>query len=225
MPRTLLFAIAAAALAACTTTPPESTQTTAATAMVEPSAAYRAPAPGTKLHLRTVVPGQDEAELTQLVLVTGNDYAIYANLLPDGLGGVEDLFIEYSGLYWHDCGQPKLNAAQRAQLSGLWPLEPGNSTVLSSLGGDINEMTVTVEAARIIESGPLAGEQAFQISNRYDQVDYSTFVPARGLAARIDWGDKDSDQYDGYDELMSSELVDLADYQQFVALARSACIP
>ena len=197
-----------------------------AVAELDGFSSYAPPAPGTLLTLNSVYSGEADTTLNQLVVVTGEDFAIYANLLPGGLGGVEDLFIEYSGVFWQDCGKPALTEYQRTKLTELWPLEPADTVMVPFDGNPGEPMRVEVQGWSDEDfGGEIGTHKVVKVMNAYEAADYSSFAPALGLSLRIDWGEPGDETHAGFDQVTSIETVDLGGYQEYVDIANSVCKP
>ena len=190
-----------------------------------PYGAYVPPEPGTLVTLQSVYKDEDDSELKQLVVASGDDYAIFANVLDSGLSGPEDLFIEYSGVYWHDCSRPDLTNYQRDKLKALWPLEVGDSVQVPFDGDPTQLLTVEVVEWKDVEIDGVGTFKSAVIRNAYETVDYSSFSPEMGMSLRIDWGEPGEASHAGFDVVTSIDDVELANYQDYVDLALTACLP
>ena len=195
-----------------------------ATSVEETTAGYRAPELGVELIYKSVFRGEPDVELRQIVVGRGEDYAIYANILDDGLSGPEDLFIEYSGVYWQDCIQAPISDYQREKLAALWPLETGKSTSMPFQGDLSEQMTIEIGEWSSFSSPDQGDVDTVQVLNTYEDQDISMFSPQLGYAVRIDWGDPEGDRHFGHNELIKVSSVDLVEFADYVALAQKACI-
>ena len=224
--------VGSALLASCTTSddigPGSATTVPPAETAVENTlsahAEYTAPKPGTMLTLTSVFKGEEDSEINQLVVASGQDYAIYANILDDGLQGPGDFFIEYSGLYWQEGGLAPLTDYQRRKLVELWPLQPGDAVQLPYQGDLSQMMDIEVVGWAETSTARLGDLDVVKILNSYAERDYSTFSPRLGVSVRIDWGEPGTDGHLGYDELTAIKQVNLAEYAEYSQIATSACL-
>lgn len=187
--------------------------------------AYKPPAPGTMLKLKSHYLDSDISELQQIVVLAGDDYAVFANLTDGDFGGPMDLFIEYSGLYWQDCTQPQLSDYQRGKLRSMWPIREGASTTLPFQGNLESPLTVKITEKAARNHATLGTVEVVRVANSYESVDYSDFAPRLGLSLRIDWGEPGTDANVGYDELVSIDTVDLSTVTNLVEMAKKECVP
>ncbi len=186
---------------------------------------YHPPKPGTMLRLKSVFHGEVDAELQQIVLMSGDDYAVYANMADGGFSGPADLFVEYSGLYWQDCTEPPLSDYQRGKLQDLWPVSVGKSVTLPFKGNVAEAMTVSVVGIEKATHASLGELDVVRVANSYESVDYSDFSPKLGVSIRIDWGEPGTDANIGYDELVSLGQADLSQVSSLIELAQQHCMP
>lgn len=216
----------AAILAGCATATVETPVdgSAAAAAMVKGALdAYKAPTPGTLVTYRSVFRGEEDSEIRQVVVDAGEDYAVFANLLEGGLEGPNNLFIEYSGLYWQECSLPPLTQYQREKLADMWPLEAGDSVSLPFQGDLSEQMTIEVEGWSETQVAGVGTVDTVVIKNSYKEQDLSTYSPQLGLSVRIDWGEPGTQTHLGFDELVSISQLEAAAYADYAALAQAAC--
>lgn len=187
--------------------------------------AYKPPAVGTLFTYNAVyTDGTPSDEIRQLIVETGEDYAVYANLDSEVGVNVSDFFVEYSGLYWSVCDSPQPSAAERKAIRSLWPIKEGVSVNVTS-GEDGSSHEVAVITKVTAGNDAIGSHDSVIVENRYEQVEISRFAPGVSAAVRIDWGRMGSGDYDGHDELVKIETVDLANYEAYTKVGRSLCSP
>lgn len=186
--------------------------------------AYKPPAKGTLYTYNAVyTDGTPSEQIRQLIIDTGEDFALYANLNEDGVQK-EDFFVEYSGLYWAVCDAPQPSMDERKNIKSLWPIREGVSVdVTSGEDGSIHELAVITKVNAGNEQ--IGQHPAIIVENRYEIVEISRFAPSLSATVRIDWGRMGAADYGGNDELIKIETVDLADYEAYTKMGRGLCSP
>ncbi len=193
-----------------------------------PYSNYVPPAVGTLVTYNAVSEGEPDTEIRQLVVATGEDYALYVNL-PEDRTAVEqeDFYLEFSGLYWHVCGDIAPSATERRNLQAMWPVQTGAETTLSGTDLAGGQMPVTVRILNTHEQivGEFGPKSVFDVRTDWETPEITTFLPEKSVAVPIDWGEKGSADYSGYDQLTNVEQVDLATYDAYDDYGVSRCLP
>ncbi len=192
-------------------------------------ASYKAPEVGTKFVVNYISEdspdGPDQFE--QVVVATGEDYAVYA--IPDEELGLQadSFFIEYSGVFWQVCGDRQPDQSERLALQGLWPLEAGKTATVTSsdVDGSIRKVDVSVLALETDTSDAFGEQPVASVHSAVEFPEYMRFAPQLSTPLRIDWGEPGSANYDGYDELVSIEKTNLEDYALWVDFGAKICAP
>ena len=191
-------------------------------------AAYVPPTPGALLTIQPYLDGVSEAPLRQLVVASGADYAVYANLVENDASLDRDVFfIEYSGVHWRACGAVQPSEDERRALAGMWPLKTGANTAIQATeyGVEGDTQTISVEEVRTV-ADPLLGEQPVAvIVNAYALPEYSSYAPRLHAVLRLDWGKPGSAEHMGHDALVKSERVSLDAYRRYVDTGVQLCAP
>lgn len=189
---------------------------------------YVPPKTGSVLTYLAYADGEPDMEVKQLVVSTGADYTLYANLSEYGdPPQQEDYFIEYSGLYWHVCGDAAPSMIERRALQQMWPISEATSTIVDgtslSLGNSPTE--VKVVSVGEFESELLGTQPIFKVRSSFDTPETTMFAPELSVALRIDWGDWGSENYAGNDQLQSISQADPGQYDNYVQFGTSQCLP
>ena len=201
---------------------------TSSSTELSPYSKYLPPKIGTLVTYTAVSEGVPEELVKQLVVATGDDYALYVNL-PEYGNAVEqdDYFLEFSGLYWHVCGDIAPSATERRNLQSMWPIKEGAQTTLNGmdLAGKQMPVTVKILETRTPDAGSLISNPVFDVRTDWETPEITTFIPEKSVAMRISWGEAGSDNYSGYDQLANIEQVDLVAYKAYVDYGVSRCLP
>ncbi|MFC7290333.1 hypothetical protein [Hirschia litorea] len=190
--------------------------------------AYVPPKEGSLLTYMAYADGEADMEVKQLVVATGADYTLYANISEYGdPPQQEDYFIEYSGLYWHVCGDMAPSSAERRALQQMWPISENDSTIVE--GTSLTETNVPTEV-KIVSVGEFDSEEfglqpIFKVRSSFDTPETTVFAPQMSVAMRIDWGDWGSENYAGNDQLKSISEDAEGQYNRYLDYGKSQCLP
>ncbi len=195
---------------------------------VSPYSVYAPPKVGTVLEYTAYAAGEPDLNLKQVVVESGSDYALYANVSETGKPPAEeDFFLEFSGVYWQVCGDVMPSASERQSLQTLWPIQQGNSTILSGtdLAGKPIPVDVSVVSTKISEDIGFGALPAFDVKTTFDVPETTTFIPELSVASRIEWGVPGTENYAGYDQLVSVAQAEAGQYEDYVSFGKSRCLP
>jgi hypothetical protein len=176
--------------------------------------------------VNSISEGDHSSAVTQLVVDASDDYAVFAVLGETGLSK-ENYFIEYSGLFWHGCGEKGPTASERDGLAGMWPLAVGKSTqvVVPDIAGDLRGVRIEIKDL-VSRQSEVYGDKNIAIVQSYQPlVETSEYAVELGANVRIDWGVPGSDNYDGYDEVVSISEDYANRYADVVAFGKANCTP